>query len=156
MLKDGRSKGYGFVCFRTVDEASEAINDMNGKELGSKPIYVTLCKGQKEHSQSSNDRYLQQTNDTQKFHSIPRPRNVANYSEIPSTSSNRQTPSIVQFSNRLPSRLYLPFNYHQLQLDSSPDNHYSDLFLSALKSKQSMHRDENNSSTDDDEKNTHE
>jgi len=120
MLKDSRSKGYGFVCFSTTDEASEAINDMNGKKLGSKPIYVTLCQGQKEHSQYSNNRYTQKTNGMQKFHSISRSRNVTNYSEIPSTSSN-----IIQFSNRLPSRLYLPFNYHQSELNSSPDNHYS-------------------------------
>lgn len=40
----GHSKGFGFVCFTTPDEANEAITGMNGTLLGSKPLYVALAQ----------------------------------------------------------------------------------------------------------------
>jgi hypothetical protein len=107
--------------------------------------------------QSSNHRYPQKISDTQRFRSIPRPRNVANYSEIPSTSSNRQTPSIIGLSNRLSRALCLPSNHHQSQLDSrensSPDNQNPFSYFAALKSRTPINRGENTSSNDEDEKN---
>jgi len=39
----GHSKGFGFVCFTTPDEAKEAVT-MNGNLLGSKPLYVALAQ----------------------------------------------------------------------------------------------------------------
>jgi len=38
----GNSKGFGFVCYSTPDEATRAVTDMNGKMILSKPIYVAL------------------------------------------------------------------------------------------------------------------
>jgi len=40
----GASKGFGFVCFATPDEATKAVTEMNGKMIGSKPIYVALAQ----------------------------------------------------------------------------------------------------------------
>ncbi|KIO28171.1 hypothetical protein M407DRAFT_14791 [Tulasnella calospora MUT 4182] len=40
----GTSKGFGFVCFETPDEATKAVSDMNGKMVGSKPLYVSLAQ----------------------------------------------------------------------------------------------------------------
>lgn len=45
----GISKGSGFVAFSTTDEATRALNEMNGKMLGGKPLYVA-------HAQRKEDR----------------------------------------------------------------------------------------------------
>lgn len=46
VMKDdkGVSKGFGFVCFSSPDEATKAVAEMNGKMLGSKPLYVSLAQ----------------------------------------------------------------------------------------------------------------
>eukprot|EP01113_Clastostelium_recurvatum_P010404 TRINITY_DN1516_c0_g1_i1.p2 TRINITY_DN1516_c0_g1~~TRINITY_DN1516_c0_g1_i1.p2 ORF type:complete len:604 (-),score=189.46 TRINITY_DN1516_c0_g1_i1:60-1871(-) len=40
----GNSKGFGFVCFSSADEATRAVTEMNGTLLGSKPLYVGLAQ----------------------------------------------------------------------------------------------------------------
>ncbi|CAF2528928.1 unnamed protein product [Rotaria sp. Silwood2] len=44
MSENGRSKGFGFVCFTTLNEATKAVTEMNGSILGSKPLYVVLAQ----------------------------------------------------------------------------------------------------------------
>ncbi len=40
----GNSKGFGFVCYMSPDEATKACTEMNGKIIGSKPLYVALAQ----------------------------------------------------------------------------------------------------------------
>eukprot|EP00041_Stephanoeca_diplocostata_P019271 m.413014 g.413014 ORF g.413014 m.413014 type:complete len:643 (+) comp21261_c0_seq1:233-2161(+) len=44
MTEKGVSKGFGFVCFSTQDAATKAVTEMNGKIVGSKPLYVALAQ----------------------------------------------------------------------------------------------------------------
>ncbi|CAO3642367.1 unnamed protein product [Mucor fragilis] len=47
VMKDertGASKGFGFVCFTSPEEATEAVIRMNGHRIASKEIYVALAQ----------------------------------------------------------------------------------------------------------------
>ncbi|XP_074557211.1 polyadenylate-binding protein 2-like [Curcuma longa] len=42
--KNGVSKGSGFVAFQSPEDASQAVLEMNGKMVGSKPLYVAFAQ----------------------------------------------------------------------------------------------------------------
>lgn len=44
MVEDGRSKGFGFVCYTSPEEATKAVTEMNGRMVGTKPLYVALAQ----------------------------------------------------------------------------------------------------------------
>ncbi|KAJ7298852.1 hypothetical protein O6H91_05G074200 [Diphasiastrum complanatum] len=44
----GQSKGSGFVAFSAPEEATRAVAEMNGRMVGSKPLYVALAQRKEE------------------------------------------------------------------------------------------------------------
>jgi polyadenylate-binding protein len=46
--QNGLSKGSGFVAFSTREEAAHALNEMNGKMISGKPLYVAFAQRKEE------------------------------------------------------------------------------------------------------------
>lgn len=84
MMEEGRSKGFGFVCFSNINEAAKAVTELNNQLLGSKPLYVAIAQNKDERKAQLTSQYLQRMQ-----------RSVGQMYQQPGTS-NYLVPSIPQ------------------------------------------------------------
>ena len=64
MVENGRSKGFGFVCFSAPEEATKAVTDMNGRIVGTKPLYVALAQRKEDRKNHLASQYMQRLTTT--------------------------------------------------------------------------------------------
>lgn len=56
--EEGRSKGFGFVCFVSANEATCAVTELNGRVVGTKPLYVAIAQRKEDRKAHLASQYM--------------------------------------------------------------------------------------------------
>ncbi|XP_061674567.1 polyadenylate-binding protein 1A-like isoform X2 [Syngnathoides biaculeatus] len=112
MTQGGRSKGFGFVCFSSPEEAGKAVVEMNGRIVSTKPLYVALAQRKEERQAYLTRQYIQRMSGGR-----PVPNQVIDPYQAPPPPAYFLAP-IPQAQNR--TAAYFPAAAHVTQLCPSP------------------------------------
>lgn len=84
-MKTGRSRGYGFVNFREKEDASQALQSMNGQMLGDRPIRLNWAT----HKQNNNNGHNSTSQHHHHHHHNNNINTANNYNNNNNNTSNR-------------------------------------------------------------------
>uniref|UniRef100_A0A2K5ETY7 RRM domain-containing protein n=1 Tax=Aotus nancymaae TaxID=37293 RepID=A0A2K5ETY7_AOTNA len=87
MMESGLSKGVGFVCFSSPEEATKAVTEMNGRIVATKPLYVTLAQHKGLHQAHLTNQFIQRMASVQAVPNPPAPPSGYFMAAIPQTQN---------------------------------------------------------------------